>query len=60
MAKKMDRKLVAKSQRWEVSYLARKFGATIANTLRTIMRLGRSRKKVNEALRRRSKQRRRR
>jgi len=54
MGKKMDRKLVAQRQPWEPRYLARKFRLTIRTTMRIIARVGRSRRAVNDAMRRRA------
>ncbi len=44
----MDRKLVAKSQQYEVSYFARKHGLTTADARAILQQAGRSRDKANE------------
>lgn len=45
---KMDRKLVAKEQQYEVSYFARKHRITAADARAILQRAGRSREKANE------------
>lgn len=44
----MDRKLVAKSQQYEVAYFARKHRITAADAREILQRAGRSRDKANE------------
>ena len=44
----MDRKLVAKSQQYEVAYFARKHGMTAADARAILQKAGRSREKANE------------
>jgi hypothetical protein len=48
---KTDRKLAALSQKWEVRYVARKFRVTNLEAARVFKRVGRSRKRVYEAMR---------
>ena len=45
---KMDRKLVARSQQYEVAYFARKHRITAADARAIIQQAGRSREKANE------------
>lgn len=45
---KMDRKLVASEQQYEVSYFARKHRITAADARAILQRAGRSREKANE------------
>lgn len=44
----MDRKLVAKSQQYEVAYFARKHGISAADARAILQQAGRSREKANE------------
>ncbi len=44
----MDRKLVAKSQQYEVAYFARKHRITAADARAILQQAGRSRDKANE------------
>jgi len=44
----MDRKLVAKSQQYEVAYFARKHRISAADARSILQRAGRSREKANE------------
>ena len=44
----MDRKLVAKSQQYEVAYFARKHRLTAAEARAILQKAGRSREKANE------------
>ena len=45
---KMDRKLVAKTQQYEVSYFARKHRITAADARAILQQAGRSRESANE------------
>lgn len=45
---KMDRKLVARRQAYEVSYFAKKHGITAADARAILQQSGPSRKKANE------------
>ena len=45
---KMDRKLVAASQQYEVAYFARKHRLTAADARAVLKQAGRSREKANE------------
>ncbi len=45
---KMDRKLVAKTQQYEVAYFARKHRMSAADAREILQRAGRSREKANE------------
>jgi len=47
-ATNMDRKLVAKSQQYEVAYFARKHRMTAADARAILQEAGRSREKANE------------
>lgn len=48
--RKMDPRLVSK-QKWEIAYIARKFGVTVFMVRRVISQIGRSRRKVYAELR---------
>lgn len=48
MPASMDRKLVAKSQQYEVAYFARKHRLSAADAREILQRAGRSRHKANE------------